>query len=131
MSVLVLTGCAHPVRALPGQREAASPAREQGRPGMEMAAADVVKPPDLLDLGSLKDLTGGELAARLGPPDFTRREPPGEIWQYRSPSCVMDVFLFPENGDLRVAHVVTRSRDQANAPKDECLPVNGIRAGTS
>jgi hypothetical protein len=74
-------------------------------------------------IASLGNLSKNEVLARLGQPNFTRHDPPAEIWQYRGASCVLDLFLYPENGgDLRVAHAVSRDPHSAQAATDSCSP---------
>ncbi len=58
---------------------------------------------------SLEDLVGLQrtaVADLFGPPGLLRREPPGEVWQYRRRGCVLHVFLYEaaESGQ-RVEHV--------------------------
>jgi hypothetical protein len=77
------------------------------------------------EVASLKDMTGTQLVARLGSPDFTRRDPPAEIWQYRGVSCVLDVFLYPEADGLKVVHVASRDRARLAQPENKCTPFGG------
>ena len=62
--------------------------------------------------------SGREVAGWLGEPHLKRRDPPAQMWQYRSPSCVLDFFLYarPGGDDLahEVSHVEIRPRE-ANA----------------
>ena len=46
----------------------------------------------------------------LGEPDLRRPEPPAELWQYRSADCVLDVFLYADDGRYRVVRSETRNR---------------------
>ena len=61
-----------------------------------------------------------EVAARLGEPELKRREPPAEIWQYRTRDCVLDVYLFAESGALRVVHTEARRRSDGQAAAGGC-----------
>jgi len=65
------------------------------------------------------DLTGRRAAGlrrELGPPMRVRIEGPARIWQYRSPGCLVDLFLYPgEDGERRVFHVAHRSPRLARA----------------
>ena len=70
----------------------------------------------------LAKLSRKELLARLGRPNFTRHDPPAEIWQYRSADCVLDVFLYPEADDLHVAHAVTRDPTSMKTNAVVCSP---------
>lgn len=71
---------------------------------VEPAATRIPELPVLTGMGS------AELVALLGEPDFRRREPPAELWQYRSADCVLDVFLYSESGRYRVVRSETRDR---------------------
>lgn len=70
-------------------------------------------PPSQID--TLKHLSASALLARLGPPDFTRRDAPAELWQYRGATCVLDLFLYPEAGTMTVSHAQTRGRHGTEA----------------
>jgi len=75
------------------------------------------------EIASLASLTGPELTARLGKPDFQRREPPAELWQYRSAACVLNVFLYPQaDGALKVSYVHTQDPRQTRSSADSCSP---------
>jgi hypothetical protein len=66
-------------------------------------------------------LTAPEIAAALGPPDFLRRDPPAEIWQYRASACFLDVFLYAEPGGLRAAYAEARPRNGLSTGLDTCF----------
>jgi hypothetical protein len=102
---LALSACAAPT---PPENPVVSRLAEPG-PG--------VRPTDLpaSQLTSLDNLSAPELLARLGPPDFTRRDPPAELWQYRGATCVLDLFLYPDAGTLKVSHTQTRGRHGTQA----------------
>ena len=46
----------------------------------------------------------------MGPPEFERLEPPARIWQYRTPVCVLDLFLYDDGGGPAVEYVNLRMR---------------------
>lgn len=65
----------------------------------------------------LLGLSQAEVSALLGEPELRRTEAAIQIWQYRSARCVLDLFLYPDGGDVRlvadrvaVVHVETRPR---------------------
>lgn len=90
-------------------------------PGPGLRPTDL--PPSQIE--TLRHLSAPALLARLGPPDFTRRDPPAELWQYRGASCVLDLFLYPEAGTMTVSHAQTRMRHGAEAAglgASECSP---------
>jgi len=103
------------------QAPVAAVASAPGQPVLEVA-----------QLGDLKALSSQALVARLGQPDFTRQDPPAQIWQYRSASCVLDVFLYPEDdGQMKVAHAATRDRERLQAPENACSPFAPTRSASA
>jgi len=50
-----------------------------------------------------------ELAAALGEADFQRVEGPAKIWQYQTEICVLDFYLYPQDGDYIITHWDWRS----------------------
>ncbi len=85
----------------------------------------------LTELASLTQMSDSQLTQRLGAPDFTRHDAPAEIWQYRSASCVLDVFLYPEDGGLKVVHATTRDRVKLGTPDDSCTPFPDQRSASA
>ena len=73
------------------------------------------------DLTRFKGLAAKDVTAALGDPNFRRREAPAEIWQYFGASCVLDLFLYEDNGAQRVAHVELRSRTLGQGAQRSCL----------
>jgi len=73
------------------------------------------------DPNQLLQLSGKKVAALLGPASYVRRDGPAEIWQYRAAHCVLDVFLFQDNGGLSVAHVDLRRRAGGTIPERRCF----------
>lgn len=69
----------------------------------------------------LRGLAARDLLAKLGDPNFRRRETPAEVWQYFGPGCVLDVFLYDEKDAQRVAHVELRSRTLTQGAEAACL----------
>jgi hypothetical protein len=76
-------------------------------PPSPLAAAPAPLPPLPTDLTGM---AAAEVVALLGSPDFRRGEPPGELWQYRRPDCVLDVFLYADKRGAHVVHTETRPR---------------------
>lgn len=73
------------------------------------------------DPGQLLRLSGNRVAALLGPASYVRRDGTAEIWQYRAAQCVLDVFLFQDDGSLSVAHVDLRERAGGTIPARRCF----------
>jgi hypothetical protein len=87
-------------------------------------------------IGQLIGMNTNEVTRLLGIPKLQRREPPAEVWQYASSSCVMFVFFYDgqagkaqrsqsSSGDWRVSYVEARDRQDSRplSPTD-CL--NGL-----
>ena len=73
------------------------------------------------DPSRLKGMNADAIRALMGDPDFLRRERPAEVWQYYGRGCVLDLFLYGENGVGRVAHVDLRARGETREPDPRCL----------
>jgi hypothetical protein len=107
---LLIAGCASPSE--PAAPTPPPPARISHRvPGVSLA------------VDRFQGLLGAELVQLLGKPDFRRRDLDAEIWQYRAGGCILDLFLYPEEGVFRVLHAEARSRTTGRAcpeaPVDE------------
>ncbi len=63
----------------------------------------------------------GEILSALGPPQLVRRDSPAEIWQYRGESCVLDLFLYEESRQLRVAYLEARDWEARAVPARSCF----------
>jgi hypothetical protein len=69
----------------------------------------------------------GTVASRidqlLGAPEIVRREGPGELRLYRSPSCVLHVFLYPSSGIYQATHIEARTDRtlQGPAQRERCV----------
>jgi hypothetical protein len=60
------------------------------------------------------------IAATLGPAGFVRRDGRAEIWRYASEDCFLDLFVYREAGEPRVAHVEARPRGSARVTPRGC-----------
>jgi hypothetical protein len=95
--------------ARPGISDAARGTSSSGAP--LPATADLINDP-----ARFKGLAGSDVTSLLGAPSFQRHDGDAEIWQYYGPSsaCVLDLFVYPEQGQPRVAHAELRSRGGGN-----------------
>lgn len=69
-------------------------------------------------------LAAGDIQRLFGAPDFKRRDPPAEIWQYRKDGCMLDFFLYQGKDasfDYLVTHVEARSRSVEKVSGTDCL----------
>ena len=107
---LSLAACAAPQR-----RDAATPAPDGTSPTPVPVAGYSIRPPVPPPTGkpTLENLPGMNadgITKMLGQPQFRRRDGQVEIWQYRATNCTLDLFLYSENGDMRVRYVEPRGR---------------------
>lgn len=93
-----------PTVAADASERPAMPTVMAARPAPETARREI--PP----LERMKGLTGQQIADILGEPQFLRQDNAIELWQYRGDSCVLSLFLYPSNNELRVRHVEIQSR---------------------
>jgi hypothetical protein len=79
--------------------------------------------PASFDVNRLIGLDSGQVAGLLGPADFRRTDGPAEILQYRGTACVLDVYLYREDGsgDFRTTYLAARDRQLARMAPQACL----------
>ncbi|MDC0655145.1 hypothetical protein OAP48_00385 [bacterium] len=72
--------------------------------------ADVRKVVLPFEPARLVGLGRSELAGLIGTPRILRNEPPGEVWLYKSDTCVAHIYLYQQAGpdDYQVTYVETR-----------------------
>jgi hypothetical protein len=105
-----LSACGTPAAGPPPVTAAPVAAAEMAAPPKPTPAAAAPAAMRIPELPVLTGMGPAELVALLGEPDLRRREPPAELWQYRSADCVLDVFLYVEGGGYRVLRSATRNR---------------------
>lgn len=66
-------------------------------------------------------LTPAALTETLGTPRARRRDRPAEVWQYRTESCVLDVFLYSAEAGPQVIHLEARDAAARPIPAQACL----------
>jgi hypothetical protein len=66
-------------------------------------------------------LPADDLEKLLGRPEMVRRDDPAEVWQYRSESCVVDLYLYPEQSSYRVAYIEARDHAAVSMTARSCL----------
>ena len=75
-----------------------------------------------IDPEMLVGLSPDAVATRLGEPELRRQEPPVEVWQYRSDTCVLDLYLDGiARADQRVVYYEARHRSAGYVPPALCL----------
>jgi len=65
-------------------------------------------PPE--DPRRLVGLSGTTLRDWMGEAVFVRRDGVAEIWRFAAETCFLDVFLYREGNEMRVAHLDARTR---------------------
>ena len=91
-----------------------------GAPPPPKPAAPAVITPAPVERGSLIGLGETELLRRLGPAALTVREGDSVKLQFRG-TCVLDAYLYPDGGQMRVRHVDTRLPNGIETPQAPCL----------
>ena len=115
---LALAGCAGSQVANTAQRTsqvAAAGASTPASTGAGASAPSTLRPADLVGLD------GPALEHLLGKPGLVRRDYPAEVWQYRNPGCVLDVYLYHADDHLTVTHAEARAPEIAGDPLSPCI----------
>ena len=73
------------------------------------------------DPQELMDLDTETVASALGTPGQIRKEAPGQVWQYLSGDCVLDLYLYDEGGVSRVTYLEARSPKAEASPTERCV----------
>ncbi len=112
---LCVSGCAggYHATAVTGTTGTAAPAS-----GYSNAAATSTASPAP---GDLTGLEASAVRSLFGTPGLVRKDSPAEVWQYRSPSCVLDIYLYPDGDKLTVAHAEARAPKASGDPLLACI----------
>lgn len=89
----------------------------QQQPAQELPPPQPVAPKARQLLG----LTAGELVGHFGNPALQIREGTSLKLQFRGRTCVLDAYLYPSNGALRVTHVDTRAPSGVDTDQAACI----------
>ncbi|MBC8267826.1 MAG: hypothetical protein H8E36_03670 [Rhodospirillaceae bacterium] len=132
--VFWLAGCAVPEETGPPQSPQVSAPVDSTRPARDLAnfpritmqpperaMRDGLNGPDAPGPERLVGLSATAIQKMLGLPNFKRRDPPAEIWQYRKSGCLLDVFLYLGEDTYRVSHVEARGHSIEKVSGTECL----------
>ena len=124
LTILFVAACAGsppaPMSSLENTERAAVEPATTAAPEPEVA---IVPPPvPVPNPKSFLNRNGTEIAGILGEPGFVRRDPPAELWQYRTPACTLDLFFYDEGGaDYRLAYLDFRGVAGDQSSRDDCL----------
>jgi hypothetical protein len=89
-----------------------------------VAHGDTLAPTALRLSGDPKELLGLDYASirrTLGNPAQVRHEFTAQVWQYVTGDCVVDLYLYDQDGGLKVTYVEARSRTAETTPTTRCL----------
>lgn len=79
-------------------------------------------PPDVdPDPERLRGAAAADVTARLGTPAYERHEALAQVWQYRTPDCVLDLILYPAEDTHTVRHIEARDRKGTAVRPRACL----------
>ena len=82
----------------------------------------VVQPaPVVRDPAGLDGLTPQQLVGKLGSPALQIREGSSLKLQFRNSRCVIDAYLYPTAGIVRVEHIDTRAPSGVKANEQVCV----------
>ena len=73
------------------------------------------------DPQQLYGMDSNALGELLGEPSLVRNEAPAEIWQYRSQTCVFDIFLYQGADRPRVTYIEARDDAAQRIDARACL----------
>ncbi|CCG41665.1 hypothetical protein [Magnetospirillum molischianum] len=123
---LLLSACAGGPLSSPGDGGDGLLDRSWAVPGSGAAGR-----PAATALDELKGLTSADVERRFGPPSFRRADAPAEMWQYRTRTCSLDLFLYREqNKGITVSHAAVRGPSGAAVGETDCLKaVQSARVG--
>ncbi|WP_420560304.1 hypothetical protein [Tepidicaulis sp.] len=111
-AALLLAACESPGRAQFAPRAEAAPQQQASAPpALDPAPA----PASLLGAGA------DGIRAKLGAPDFVRKEPGAEIWRYGGEACTLLVIFYEEGAQMRASHIDARAPGGGAADKGACV----------
>jgi hypothetical protein len=98
-------------------------------PGLAGCAADrqvaalppPAAPPPKSVLMQLVGIDAEALQRQFGKPGLIWREEPAQVWQYRGPACVLNVYLYRDNGRLVVSDAEAHSKENKDDPLPPCV----------
>ena len=88
------------------------------------APAPVPVPPPAAptaEIGQLIGKSSSDLIARFGSPALRIQEGQGLKLQFRATECVLDAYLYPSGGTMRVTHVDTRYPSGVDYNQAACI----------
>jgi hypothetical protein len=96
---------------------AACATRPQQPPAQEIPPPQPSSP----QMRQILGLTPNELVGHFGRPALQIREGTSLKLQFRGRRCVLDTYLYPQNGALRVTHIDARTPSGINTDQAACI----------
>lgn len=129
VTVLALYGVVHEFRHDDAAGAAQASLTDKGAEGRVLDAAQILgmKRKVADDADNILAMTGADIQQILNQPELVRSDFPTVVWQYRTDSCVLDIYYTASSADVSktpVAHYEVRSRDakgRAQVTAKECL----------
>ena len=102
---------------------ASPPPPSPSGPSWRKLARQTPAPPLNDDPDQVMGLDDEALEALIGPPGLRRDEHPAQVWQYRGESCVLDLFLYPDDEaePHRVVYYEIRGDDDGALARRRCF----------
>jgi hypothetical protein len=88
------------------------------QPAPEQPSQPVPQPRQMT---SLAGMSAQQLVGHLGAPALQIREGTSLKLQFRGRQCVLDAYLYPQNGELRVTHIDARTPAGTDADQAACI----------
>ncbi len=110
-----LAGCASPSASAALPAASASGSSNQPIPPAQAGA------PSQSALDNPLGLDQAGLTKWFGTPSLIRRDYPAEVWQYRTKSCVLELYLYPVDDHMAVTHAEARGPAAGSSALKPCL----------
>jgi len=111
-------------KATPKPAPRISPAPEKKVPEQQASLPPAPEtPPEPVndDPDQFLGMSSAQLSETVGRPGFVRRDKQVEVWQYHGEGCILDVFLYQDQGRLAVKYVDLRSQTLPGNRLRDCL----------
>ena len=105
---LVLSGCGAPQTVTPP-------------PAVTTSVAPVIPPKPMIHADQVLAQSESHIRSLLGTPSLLRQDPPAQLWQYRGPACVLDVYLYETSAGFVSKHLAARGLKGQTMDPSACL----------
>lgn len=120
---LTLAGCGGTRDPAADMTAAPVPVEATRSPAVPLPPSKIPLPPPDIDVGQILLVDTDQVIGLLGKPELKRRERQAELWQYRSTTCVLNLFVYPNKSGKApaVTHAEARARAGGVIPTRMCL----------